>query len=677
MNDRRNLWIGVILGGLILVGFCCFVVISGGFIVLRELMPEVDAFSENFSEILSTPTPTAQALSTWQVSEEGVDLVLQNLHTLEGALVPENDPADLAVRLGGVDSVPETYPDPNAPYEIGDRKEFWVIDTNSNITSKRLAILRAVTDHVYFWIEDGVSYRQNDLDTLVFEFEEQIYPTTREFFGSEWNPGIDGDPHIFILYVSGIGVRTAGYFSSADSLHPLAHEYSNAHELFVFNADNSPLDEPYTYGVLAHEFQHMIHWYWDRNEYSWVNEGFSELSTLLNGYDPGGFDYYFASNPDIQLTDWPNHSGSTTPHYGASFLFMTYFMDRMGRQVSQQFMAHPENGLASIDLLFEEISAKDPRTGTPITADDLVLDWALTNYILDEDVWDGRYYYPSYPEAPQVFETESFYGCQPGNQPRTVSQYGTDYIRLVCSGSHTLRFEGALKTALLPQTAHSGDFSFWSNKGDESDMTLTREFDFTGVSGPLTFSYWTWYDIETDYDYVYLLASTDGTTWEILQTPSGTDQDPSGNSYGWGYNDVSGGDGSWIEEQVDLSTYAGQRVWLRFEYITDAAVNGEGLLLDDLSIPEIGYFSDLEEDAGGWEPEGFVRVSNILPQTFRLALVIREKDQTRVEYLSLPDDNVLEIPFEIGGDVREVTLVVLGTTRFTRQLASYQIDFLP
>jgi len=677
VNDRRNLWIGVILGGVILVGFCCFVVISGGFIVLQGLMPEVDAFSENFSEILSTPTPTAQALSTWQVSEEAVDLVLQNLYTLEGALVPENDPADLAVRLGGVDSVPDTYPDPNAPYEIGDRKEFWVIDTNSNITSKRMAVLRAVTDHVYFWIEEGVSYRQNDLDTLVFEFEEQIYPTTREFFGSEWTPGIDGDPHIYILYVSGIGVRTAGYFSSADSLHPLAHEYSNAHEMFVFNADNSPLDEPYTYGVLAHEFQHMIHWYWDRNEYSWVNEGFSELSTLLNGYDPGGFDYYFASNPDIQLTDWPNHSGSTAPHYGGSFLFMTYFMDRMGRQVSQQFMAHPENGLASIDLLFEEISAKDPRTGTPITADDLVLDWALTNYILDEDVWDGRYYYPSYPEAPQVFETESFYGCQPGNQPRTVSQYGTDYIRLVCSGSHTLRFEGALKTALLPQTAHSGDFSFWSNKGDESDMTLTREFDFTGVSGPLTFSYWTWYDIETDYDYVYLLASTDGKTWEILQTPSGTDQDPSGNSYGWGYNDVSGGDGSWIEEQVDLSTYAGQRVWLRFEYITDAAVNGEGLLLDDLSIPEIGYFSDLEEDAGGWEPEGFVRVSNILPQTFRLALVIREKDQTRVEYLSLPDDNVLEIPFEIGGDVREVTLVVLGTTRFTRQLASYQIDFLP
>ena len=651
--------------------------VGGGLIVLRGWMTEVDAFSEAFDEILSTPTQTAQVLNTWQVSEEGVDLGLQTLTTLAREVVPENDPADLAVRLGGVDIVPEIYPDPNAPYEIGESKEFWVIDTSSNITSKRVAVLRAVTEHVYFWIEDGVSFRQKDLNALVSEFEEEIYPTTREFFGSEWKPGIDGDPHIFILYVSGIGGRTAGYFSSADSLHPLAHEYSNAHELFVFNADNSPLDDPYTYGVLAHEFQHMIHWYRDRNEYSWVNEGFSELSTLLNGFNPGGFDYYFASNPDIQLTDWPNNSGSTTPHYGASFLFMTYFLDRMGREVSQQFMAHPENGLASIDLLLEEISAKDPLTGKPMTADDLVMDWALTNYILDEDVSDGRYSYPSYPDAPQVFETESFYSCQTGIQPRTVSQYGTDYIRLVCPGSHTLRFEGALKTALLPQSAHSGDFSFWSNKGDESDMTLTREFDFTGVTGPLTFSYWTWYDIETDYDYVYLMASTDGKTWEILQTPSGTDLDPSGNSYGWGYNDVSGGDASWIEEQVDLSMYAGQRVWLRFEYITDAAVNGEGMLLDDLAIPEIGYFSDLEEDDGGWETTGFVRVSNILPQTFRLALVIREKSQTRVEYLSLAEDNVVEIPFEIGGDVREVTLVVLGTTRYTRQLASYQIGFLP
>jgi len=101
------------------------------------------------------------------------------------------------------------------------------------------------------------------------------------------------------------------------------------------------------------------------------------------------------------------------------------------------------------------------------------------------------------------------------------------------------------------------------------------------------------------------------------------------------------------------------------------------MLLDDFSIPEIGYFSDLEEDDGGWDAQGFVRVSDYLPQTFRLALVKTQDGNTVVEYLDVPEDNQLELPLQIGDEVDEVTLVVLGTTRFTRQLAPYQIDFLP
>jgi hypothetical protein len=355
---------------------------------------------------------------------------------------------------------------------------------------------------------------------------------------------------------------------------------------------------------------------------------------------------------------------------------MTYFLDRMGKEVSQALVAHPENGMASIDLLLDEIDARDSLTNAPLRADDLVIDWALTNYLLDEDVGDGRFFYHNYEDAPRAYETETIYDCDPGLMPRTVHQYGVDYIRITCNGSHTLSFEGAVKTTLLPESAYSGDFSFWTNKGDESDMTLTRQFDFSGVEGPITFSFRTWYDIETDYDYVYLLASTDGETWEIVRTPSMTDEDPSGNSYGWAFNDLSGGDGSWILEEADLSQFAGQQVWLRFEYITDAAVNGEGMLLDDFSIPAIDYFSNLESDDGGWEAAGFVRVPNILPQTFRLALITGTGSNSQVQYLTLDEDNTLEIPFEIsGGD--EVTLVVVGTTRYTRQLAPYQFEFLP
>jgi immune inhibitor A len=679
LNDKKALTVGVVLGGIVLFCFCCLALVGGGAYLAKEAVDDLVETLETGGGLTydfdGSPTPTPNVIRPTESSPAQMSFGEMTLFTLENAEVPINDRTDLAQRLLGVGDVPETFPDPDAPHQVGDRHSFWVTDTSTNVDFQTPATLRYVTDHAYFWVGDNVRYNERDLERLALDFENHIYPTTRAFFGSEWTPGIDEDPHVYILYVSGIGSGVAGYFSSADLLHPLTYDHSNAHETFLFNADNTSLSYENANGVLAHEFQHMIHWYQDRNETSWVNEGLSELAVLLNGYDLGGFDYFYVNRPDLQLNDWPNDEYSTAPHYGASFLFMTYFLDRLGEETTKLLVKNPENGMKSIDLVLEEEGITDPQSGNPIAADDLVLDWMVTNYLLDPDVGDGRFIYHNYSSAPQAYETETFYECLPGLEERNVHQYGVDYIRITCPGQHTLNFEGSVNTGLLPEGAHSGDFSFWSNKGDESHMTLTRSFDFTEVSGPIDFSFWTWYDIEEDYDYVYLTASVDGEHWDILTTPSGTGEDPTGSNYGWGYNGLSGGGSVWIEETVDLSRYAGQEVQLQFEYVTDAAVNGEGLLLDDLAIPAVGYFTDLEEDDGGWRGNGFVRVSNILPQTFRIAL-ISKGETTEVEYLSLDEDNSLEIPMDIGGDVDEVILVVTGTTRYTRQMASYQFEFL-
>jgi hypothetical protein len=202
-------------------------------------------------------------------------------------------------------------------------------------------------------------------------------------------------------------------------------------------------------------------------------------------------------------------------------------------------------------------------------------------------------------------------------------------------------------------------------------MMLTQKFDFSGVSGDVKMSFRTWYDLEKDYDYLYLLASKDdGQSWEIVNTPSGTDQDPSGNSYGWAYNGVTNG---WIEETVDLSAYAGQTVTLRFEYVTDAAVNGEGFLLDDVSIPAIQYFSDFETDNGGWESAGWARIQNRLPQTFLLTL-IEVGGTTTVVPVTLDETLSAEVPLSFSSGTKEVVMLVSGTTRFTRQPASYRFS---
>ena len=124
---------------------------------------------------------------------------------------------------------------------------------------------------------------------------------------------------------------------------------------------------------------------------------------------------------------------------------------------------------------------------------------------------------------------------------------------------------------------------------------------------------------------------------------------------------------------IDLSDYAGKKIFVRFEYVTDAAVNGEGMLIDDVSVDAIGYFTDFEFDDGGWVTDGFVRVQNALPQTFRLAL-IKEGSTTTVEMIEVSEDQTAEIPISIGGDVDSVTLVISGTTRFTREVGSYTVE---
>jgi immune inhibitor A len=235
---------------------------------------------------------------------------------------------------------------------------------------------------------------------------------------------------------------------------------------------------------------------------------------------------------------------------------------------------------------------------------------------------------------------------------------------------HSITFSGATVTPLLPVDPHSGNYAFWSNKSNESNTSLIRSFDLTGVSSPVTLTYWTWFDLETDYDYVYLEASIDGETWEIIITPKGTAENPSGNGYGWGYNDKSNG---WIQETIDLSKYAGENIILRFDYITDAAVVNDGFLLDDISIPAIGYWEDFETGDGGWEAAGFVRVQNVLPQTYRLALIKHTVAETSVEIIPVNPDQTAEIPLNINNG-EDVVLVVTATTRFTGELAPYEIS---
>jgi len=673
--DNKNLIVIILVSLLIIICCLCLVLIASG-VFLFITSNEISGSSNEIPSIFEgTPFPNEEfnhpdnSGLLPSLNPEKLNSSLETLSILQNTYIPENDPLDLARRLKGIESIPEIVPD-QIDYQVGDSKQFWVTNVDTNENRNATARLGYKTENIFFWIEEGVDYDKNELERLLTIFEKNILPSNREFFGTEWIPGIDANERLFVLLAKGLGTGLAGYFSSADALPPQVHEYSNAHEMFMLNADNIRLSQKFTYGVLAHEYQHMIHWYRDRNETSWLNEGFSELAAFINGYYESGFDSIYLANTDVQLNDWPNNPNSTTPHYGSSFLFVNYFFNRFGEEATKSLVQHAGNGLDSIDEVLKDINAKNDIDGEQITSDDLFADWIVTNFVQDKNVGDGRYYYENYTQAPKAAITEKINECEFDWKERTVAQFGVDYIELKCNKDYILNFKGNNITNVFPESSYSGDYAFWSNKGDESNMILSRTFDFSDVQGPISMTFMTWYDIEIDYDYVYLTASTDGKNWQILETTTCTKNNPTGNSFGCGFNGLSNG---WIKQNVDLSSFTGQTVELRFEYVTDAAVNGEGFLLDDIQITAIDYYSDFEEGNGGWISEGWARINNLIPQTYEIIVLEYKAGKVSINRIDLPPTQEIQIP--ISGKLNNKTfLIVSGTTRYTRQPAYYEFQ---
>jgi hypothetical protein len=298
--------------------------------------------------------------------------------------------------------------------------------------------------------------------------------------------------------------------------------------------------------------------------------------------------------------------------------------------------------------------------------DDVFADWVVANRVNDPNLADGQYGYTRI--VPASFETDAEYRASdlPTDKRTDVKQYGTDYVMLRGKGNYQIDFAGATLVGLAPITAHSGKYLWWGGRMDNSDTMLTREFDLTKLS-KATLTFWTWYDIEKDYDYAYVQVSTDGKHWQTLPGQTTTNTDPTGANYGNGYTATSD---DWIQEKIDLTSYAGQKVQVRFEYLTDAGVTHAGMFLDDIEIPELGYRYDAESGDEGWAAQGFMRNANVTPQRWLLQLVTQKSGKTTIERLPLnPDNSGRWVVSLNSGD--KAYLIVSGLTRVTTEPAEY------
>ena len=595
----------------------------------------------------ATVEPPTPAEPTPPLTPEAGDLIRApvgdddraNAEAIAAADLPIGDLREIAIRLNGLPlDTPEKTCAVAPEYDVGDQGIFHVSNSDTFEQFDVTATLVSKEPNVYMWVDDKwlTLVDRSAVASAGKEFSEEIVPRDRELFGAEWSPGIDCDTRLHVLHTSNTGA--GGYFSSVDQYIAAVREDSNEREMFYIDVEGiggpNMIGSSYYLGVLAHEFQHMIHFRIDRNEDSWANEGLADLAMFLNGYSTGGHEFSFADDPNTQLNFWPE-GGGRGANYGASFTFWLYVYDKYGEDGIKAIVADRLNGLDGVAEALRQVGYRG-------ALDDFFADWAVAKFLDNPSLEDGRYgFAKTDPPTALLAETIDRYPYRAGS-PVSVSQYAARYVMLFGQKDVRVDFSGSTKARMIDAQPHGGQYFWWSNRGDFANMRLTREVDLTGVS-QATLSYWAWFDIEEDWDYGYLTVSADGgQTYQILKTPSGTDRDPNYSNLGWGYTGNSGGGEfpQWVQERVDLTPYAGKKILLRFEIANDVAVNLPGLAIDDIEIPEIGFKDDAESDTG-WMAEGWIRTNNFVPQNFIAQVIGYGKDGvTSVTRLPINADNI-------------------------------------
>jgi immune inhibitor A len=507
----------------------------------------------------------------------------------------------------------------NAPTEpVGHQEKFNVLSEDNNNYFSLDATIHVETPHLYIYVQKGLKFDDAKAQASANFFEKHIYPTNHKFFGTEWTPGVDGDPHIICLYANLKSSSAAGFFSAEDEYTHAVNPYSNQHEMIYLNALYTEPGSVYFNQILSHEFQHMIHWNMHPHDNGWLNEGMSMVAEKLNGFPPSDESSSYLILPQTQLNSWSESGSETVSHYGAAYLFLSYLYNHYGSGVIHDMLT--DGHLTDMEL----VNAVLKKHHIPLTANQVFARWAVANILRNPKVSGGIYDYANLSSRVTAASRSLPFATDVSAQPY-AGQY-TVLNKLSRHAPFTLQFTAPDTDRLIGVSRHAP--FWWSNRGDMSDTRLERTVDLRHVRHA-TLSFDTWYDIEKDYDYAYAEASRNGgKTWHTLKATDTTSSNPYDASYGNGYTGQSNG---WKHETVNLSPYTGSKIEIRFEYITDEIYNGQGMLLQNIAIPQIHWHDNFT----GWTQQGFKEIPvNALPAQWHVRLV--EYTSSGLHVRSLP-----------------------------------------
>jgi len=397
--------------------------------------------------------------------------------------------------------------------------------------------------------------------------------------------------------------------------------------------------KPHLYeGTFAHEYQHLLEYYEDPAEVSWVNEGLSDWAQTLVGYvdpsiapDQPGADSHLAciqgfqppnfGGPENSLTLWGDQGGpEILCDYGAAYSFMEYLASHYGQAFMTALHRSDATGLTGLDAVLDQFHAHK-------SAQQTLHDWAAA-LALDSVVGHRRLKSASARalsigsmNAKINWDTAQAYDTPgaPANGSDYVRLRGADGQYLSAAQLRSITFDGA--TSLAPDPVEweesatppdattdtttcgnvgtgAGPAALYSGCGENLDRSIVRQVAVPAGGGSLTFD--ALWDTEPGWDYGFVQVSDDGgKTWTSLATAdTTTDHDPGAipgvTSQLPGF---TGDSGTWKTETADLSAYANKNVLVGFRYITDSGVNEAGFWVRNIAVAGAPVPSTLE----GWQ----------------------------------------------------------------------------
>ncbi|MCA2228805.1 immune inhibitor A domain-containing protein [Nonomuraea aurantiaca] len=626
---------------------------------------------------------------------------------------------------------------------VGTVRQWLGLDDHNGTLYRKDYTLRAIGDKIEIWVANDLAFPEGDcrgassvqitdaqVTDMAEQFDTTMYPKLSEAFSTApdrdgtnatLGPDENGNGGVY----TGAGDRTvtlvdnvrdanfytfpaaptyiAGFFSAAlndqfdrnvmtiDAFDWLHRTGANPPDEPTGDPCTSRGARPYLYeSTFAHEYQHLLHYYTDPFETTWLNEGLSDFAQTLTGYVDAGLRVDEPGN-DSHIVCWQGFGVVQTPHnpnprdcggpenslnlwgeanpdalladYGQAYAFMVFlydrygdaFMSRLHRDGDLQGLASLKAALGDTDLYqvlhdFQTMalvdglldSAKGTITGVPrerVTSASLNSELNLAN--------------------PAAYAT-------PGAAPNgadfvPVRRLGGDVLRsLSFQGAKTLPSIPLAWTVVANDPDRQGNPVLWS--GNETNLNATAVAKVTVPAADPTLRFLAKYGAEAGFDYAYVVVSTDGGKTYTAIPGDKTVAAP----LGPGLNGTTTG----FEPHVySLSAYAGQEILLGFRYVSDGGVNEGGLSVDDVKVG-----GTTVSDGSSLEP--FDSPSEIYPTpvgNWNVRLVGMDGEQTtvrQVEYNGQGSINLNELqlaPFKAFPTV----VAIVANDEPTEQVQQY------